>query len=288
MSLQKSCQYHYYQYYHQYTTPNHPKYLTFFVTIYTCEYLDRQEPKSILFCSKTKKKNNFQKPHTSKEWYENCTYEKKLCFKCVLQVTMITKTDTVLLTIIAKAKRQQARTHTKKFSTVHAVHKNQLALSTFIHWQFIFVRWLNLCVLSQLLWQFIFMSWVNFCALAICICALTRLLCTGNLLLCTGTPTFVHWHNSSIAHWENYLCTKNIYGHWYMFSCIEKFICALHIRPPRVSSRSYWLNEASHHRRSQSEWGRQMHLNPARLPAKRNDLERAAHYLAARSIDNLD
>ena len=32
-----------------------------------------------------------------------------------------------------------------------------------------------------------------------------------------------------------------------------------------VSSRSYWLNEVSHYHRSQSEWGKQMHLKPARL-----------------------
>ena len=40
---QKSCHYHY----HHYTRPNFPKYLTFFETIYTCEYLNRHEQKNI-------------------------------------------------------------------------------------------------------------------------------------------------------------------------------------------------------------------------------------------------
>ena len=60
---QKSCHYHYHH-----RGPNRPKYLTFFVILYTYEYLNRheteeyfghylsrQEPKSILFCSKTKR-----------------------------------------------------------------------------------------------------------------------------------------------------------------------------------------------------------------------------------------
>ena len=73
IAWQKSCHYHY----HHYTRPNRPKYLTFFVTIYTCEYLNRRELKNIsvtiyrrknrrVFILLWSKTVNFQKPDMSR------------------------------------------------------------------------------------------------------------------------------------------------------------------------------------------------------------------------------
>ena len=147
---QKSCHYHY----HHYTRPNHPKYLTFFVTIYTCEYLNSHKTKNI--------------------WVTIYREKNRRVFYFV-------------------------RKQNSRFSNTWHLNSIELILAQV---------WVLESILNQNQNKFAKVSWQQ--------------VSTKNIPLETGTEM--------------------------------------------VSSRSYWLNEASHHHRSQSEWGQQIYVNFAHLP----------------------